>query len=99
MVAKTGMKLNLTNGESISRAHPDFLPPGDANFRTMRNGKQIRSRVRVCGEAAPEFPYYRCSRCPDHGDDCAAHGGENSVVMYARWEKSKPLLNSNQNGD
>lgn len=96
------MKLNLTNGESIPRNHPDFLPPGDANFRITRNGKQIRARVKVCGSIAPEFPYYRCSRHPNHGDDCAAHGGggggrggdigERAVVMFARWERARVVV-------
>lgn len=91
------MKINLTNGEAIPRIHPDFLPPGDANFRIIRNGKQIKARVKVCGERAPEFPFYRCSRHPNHGDDCAAHGGgggggsvgERGVVMFARWERAR----------
>lgn len=80
------VKINLTNGDYLTRADTRYLPPA-------REGNE-------CSAVCPRFPYYRCTRDRGHGSgtkssdgdlDHAAHGWFQGVrrliVMYARWSQ------------
>lgn len=73
------MLINLTNGDKIDSRDDRYLMPAQA-------------RQDECGQPAPEWPYYRCTRPAGHEETDklyphthAAHGSYRGS-MFAVWQ-------------
>lgn len=78
MASAPNVKINLTDGNYLSRVDHEYLAAGAPD--------------RECASRCPDWPHYLCSRDKNHRDDHAAHGWRQGlkrvmIVMYARWSQ------------